>query len=516
MNEYHLQLAALLHFATQPPPLGRVIPDASWRWKKSRASRTEEGQLTRTRRILIGGAATLSVLIVSIGVLGIAFFHTFYPTPPATRVSGASDVATKQREDFDYFRNSFDLNRTFTVESRARAEQLLAQYRERSGSLSDAQFDLAIAEIVAFADNGHSRVQPGPLSRRHNRLPCRFYHFDDGIRIIRARPACAELLGAKVLQLDGRPIESVADGMFKYFGGPKNHYDQFAAVFFLESPELLNAAGLAVAINRLVLRVLLPDGAERDVTVVAEAPDPTAPHVYSDEYLSPNPIEKEPADWIPLLARDAKLPLFLRDYSTAPFQAEYWPAEGIYYAQFRSNEDEPGHPIGEFIAQLEREIAADRPRRIVLDLRFDQGGNFTKTASLMKHLTNLSESIEHVYVLTSAWTFSAGNVSLALLKEHGAKKVTLIGEPVGDRLHLWAEGGSLTLPNSELAIGFATGLHDYSRSCFGERGCFWIMYFYPMHVQSFAPDIRVPYNFDDYVSLRDPTLERARELARTI
>lgn len=73
--------------------------------------------MTRTRRILIGGAATLSVLIVSIGVLGIAFFHTFYPSPPATRVSGASDVATKQREDFDYFGDYFDLNRTFTVEA---------------------------------------------------------------------------------------------------------------------------------------------------------------------------------------------------------------------------------------------------------------------------------------------------------------------------------------------------------------------------------------------------------------
>jgi hypothetical protein len=470
--------------------------------------------LTRTRRILIRGVATLSVLIVLIGVLGLAFFHTFYPSSPAAPVSGGSDAAIKQREDFDYLRNYFDLNRTFTVESQAHAEQLLAQYRERSGSLSDAQFDLAIAQIVALADNGHSRVQPGPLSRRHKRLPCRFYHFDDGFWIIRARPACAELLGAKVLRLDGRPIDEVADGMFKYFGGPKNHYDQFAAVFFLESPELLNAAGLALTGDRLVLHVLLRDGAERDVTVVAEDPDASAPHVYSDEYLSPKPIEKEPADWMPLLARDAKLPLFLRDYSAAPFQAEYWPDEGIYYAQFRSNEDEPGHPIGEFITRLKREISVDRPRVVVLDLRFDQGGNFTKTASLMKKLTTLSEAIEHVYVLTCAWTFSAGNVSVALLKEHGAKKVTLIGEPVGDRIRLWAEGGSLTLPNSGLVIGFATGLHDYSQSCFGERGCFWIMYFHPMHVQSFAPDILVPYNFDDYVGLRDPVLERARELAR--
>jgi hypothetical protein len=430
-------------------------------------------------------------------------------------VSGASDVATRQREDFDYLRNYFDLNQTYTAQSRARAEQLLAQYRERSGSLSDAQFDLGIAQIVALADNGHSRVQPGPLSRRHNRLPCRFYHFDDGYRIIRARPACVELLGAKVLELDGHPIEAVADGMFQYFGGPKNHYDQFAAVFFLESPELLNAAGLADAADHLVLRVSLGDGAARDVSISAELPNAAALRVYSDEYLSPRRIEKEASDWAPLLSLDAKLPLFLRDYST-PFQAEYWPDEGIYYAQFRSNEDEPGYPIEVFVTRIEREVAANRPRTIVLDLRLDQGGNFVTTASLMKNLTKLANSVDHVYILTSAWTFSAGIVSVALAKDHGGRKVTLIGEPVGDRTRLWAEGGSLNLPHSGLSIGFATGLHDYSKSCFGEPGCFWTMYLFPMHVGSLDPDIRLPYNFGDYVGLRDPQLERARELARGV
>ena len=465
------------------------------------------------RRFLIGGAAALGVLFASLGVLVLVFFRVFYPSPPASYASVASDVATQQREDFQYFRNYFSLNRSFTVKAQARAEQLLSQYSERSGSLSAAEFDLAIAQIAAQADNGHSSIHPGPLSRRHNRLPCRFYHFDDGYRIIRVRPACAELLGAKVLRLDGRPIDDVAAGMFKYFGGPRNHYDQFAAAFFLESPELLNAAGLAEAVDRLVLHVLLRDGAERDITIVAEAADAAAPHVYSDEYLSPKRIEKEPTDWMPLLASDAQLPLFLRDYSI-PFQAEYWPDAGMYYAQFRSNEDEPGHPIGEFVTRIEREIAADRPRTIVLDLRLDQGGNFVTTASLMKTLTKLAGCVEHVYALTSAWTFSAGIVSVALIKEHNAGKVTLIGEPVGDRIRLWAEGGNLTLPHSGLVIRFATGLHDYSRSCFGEPGCFWTMYFFPMRVQSLDPDIRVPYTFDDYVSLRDPALGLARELAR--
>jgi hypothetical protein len=204
------------------------------------------------------------------------------------------------------------------------------------------------------------------------------------------------------------------------------------------------------------------------------------------------------------------MPLFLRRYQTDPFQVVNWPDKKLLYVQFRSNADEPGHPIKPFVNSVEADIAADKPRAIVLDLRLDQGGNFTTTAHLMKHI---ADHVDHVYVLTSAWTFSAGNVSLALAKFHGGDKVTIIGEPVGDRMRMWAEGGDMVLPNSRLDIGFATGLHDYTKSCFGEPGCFWAMYFYPMELKSWAPDVRVPYTFADYISLRDPLLDTALKMA---
>ncbi|GAA0722801.1 hypothetical protein [Dokdonella soli] len=469
--------------------------------------------MTFARRIAVATGAAALILLLAGGAIVFAFFHTFYPSAPASAYPPAQDAATAQRQDLDYFRHYLDLNRSYTPQAREQAEHLLEEYAAKPGSFSPAQFDLAIARMVALADNGHSRVHPGPLSRRRNHLPCHLYRFDDGYRVLRTRPACAELLGAKVTAVDGRPIDEVADRMYEYFGGPRNHYDQFASVFFLESPELLQAAGVASAADRLNLHVVLRDGIERDATIVAEPADADAPRAYSDEYLSPQRIEKEPADWAALLAADAPLPMFLRDYAN-PFRSEYWADKGVYYAQFRSNADEPGHPIGDFVARVKREISTDRPRVIVLDLRLDQGGNFTTTASLMKNLTTLANSVEHVYVLTSAWTFSAGNVSLALAKEHGAGKVTVIGAPVGDRTRLWAEGGTLTLPNSKLAIGFATGLHDYTRPCTGQPGCFWIMTFYPMQVATLEPDIRVAYSFDDYVNLRDPVLDRALELAR--
>lgn len=458
------------------------------------------------------GGLLLVVVLAGAGVV-FAFLRTFYPDPPPPRYPAAADAATAQRQDLDYFRHYLDMNRSYSPQARERAEALRQEALEQAGSLSPAAFDLAVSRMVALADNGHSRVHPGPLSRSLARLPCRFYRFSDGFHVLRARPACAELLGAKLVAVDGHPAEEVAQRMYEYFGGPRNHYDQFAAVFFLESPPLLHAAGLAQSSERLRLRARLRDGSERELTIAADPPDADAPRVYSDSYLSPQRIEHEAADWAALLPADAPLPLFLRDYAT-PFQSVPLDGGAIHYVQLRSNSDEPGHPIGEFLRRVEREIVAERPRAIVLDLRLDQGGNLLETTGFMRRLPTLTDSIEHVYVLTGAWTFSAGIVNLALLKEHAGGKLRVIGEPVGDRVRFWAEGGTLQLPHSKLAIGYATGLHDYAASCFGQAGCFWILWLYPTRVASFDPDLRVGYAFDDYVQLRDPVLDAALAAAR--
>lgn len=86
--------------------------------------------------------------------------------------------------------------------------------------------------------------------------------------------------------------------------------------------------------------------------------------------------------------------------------------------------NENGHPIGPFVADVERAIAAERPRVVIVDLRFDQGGDFTTTAGLMSRLAHLAPTVQRIYVLTSGPTFSAGETSAALAKEHGEGKVT--------------------------------------------------------------------------------------------
>jgi hypothetical protein len=440
--------------------------------------------------------------------------HEFYPTVPAAHFPPPRSQAEAQRQDLEYFRNYFDYNRTYTLHTRTQAKHLLEESEARAGHLTAAQFDLAVARMTALADNAHSKIFPDIFRTRHNKLPCLLYHFSDGFYIVRARPACQSLLGAKLLAIDGRPTSEILDRMYQYVLGPRQHYDQYYSPFYLESPELLNAAGLANEADRLTLHVRLQDGTEQDTTLSADPPDPKWHWwVYSIHYLSAEPIPSAGPDWKSVLPPDARLPLFLADFSN-PFRTTSWP--GIYYVQFRSNYDEPGHPIRPFVAQVENAISAEKPRVIIIDLRLDQGGDLTTTARLMSHITQLAPTIEHVYLLTSNWTFSAGVSSAALAKDHGGDKVTILGEPVGDRLRFWGEGRDMTLPNSGIMLHYATGLHDYTKSCRGEPGCYWLMYFYPMHVKTLAPDVAIPYTFADYLALRDPVLDYALHEAQKI
>jgi hypothetical protein len=457
------------------------------------------------RRIGLWVGLPVLVLGAALGALVYAFLHKFYPSVPPPHFPPPTSPAQAQLQDLQYFQNYLDYNRTYTPAARAEAVRLLQAGEALAGRMTPAQFDLAVARMTALADNGHSKIYPDIFRQRHNKLPCLLYHFSDGYYIVRARRACQGLLGAKLLAIDGHPTTEVVERMYRYVLGPRTHYDQYYSPFYLESPELLNAAGMAAAVDRVTLHVLSQDGTEQDVPISADPPDPNWKWwVYSIFYLSSEPIPGATSDWKSVLPAEARVPLFLADF-TNPFRTMSWP--GVYYAQFRSNMDQDGHPIRPFVAQVTKAIAAEKPRSVILDLRLDQGGDFTTTAGLMSHVTQLAPSIEHVYVLTSGWTFSAGETSAALAKEHGGGRVTIVGEALGDRLRLWGEGRNMTLPNSKIVLHYATGLHDYSKPCWGEPGCFWTTMFFPMHLQTLAPDVPIPYTFADYRASRDPVLD---------
>jgi len=465
----------------------------------------------RLWRIALWLGSALLVVLITCGALIYASLQQFNPRVPTAHFPAPQSIEEAQRQDLQYFRHYLEYDRAYTPAALAEASRLLEGYLARAGRLTPAEFELGIARMVALADNGHSKVYPSGFRSRHNSLPCLLYRFSDGYYIVRARLACQALLGARLLGIDAHTTAQITDRLFQYALGPRNHYDQYIAPCYLESPELLHAAGLAAASDHVTLHVLLQDGTERDTTLAADPPDPQWDEwITSDLYLSAEPIPPAGSGWKALLPAGAQSPLFVSDFSN-PFHL--LSRGDACYIGFRSNQSVNGHPIAPFLAAIKQQITRQNPRIVILDLRLDQGGDLTTTADLMSHITTLAPSIKRVYVLTSAWTFSAGISSAGLAKENGGAKVTIVGQAVGDRLRFWGEGGRMTLPNSKIILRFATGLHDYTRSCLGEPGCYWIMRLFPMHLKTLAPDVTVPYTFADYRAQRDPVLDYVLQAA---
>ena len=221
---------------------------------------------------------------------------------------------------------------------------------------------------------------------------------------------------------------------------------------------------------------------------------------WPQSYLLGAVEEPESPPWPALAAEVPALPLYLREPARL-FRLAALPGGGLYL-QYRANR---GDGIKDFESEVRRRATADNPSYLVLDQRFNGGGDYTLTAALMEDLPSLVDG--PIYVITGPATFSAGINSIAFIKSSGGDRVIILGEHIGDRERIYGETNDFELPNSGLGITFSTGLHDVGNGCPPFPACYFRNYFYDVAVGSLAPDITIETHFEDYMAGRDPVLD---------
>jgi len=328
------------------------------------------------------------------------------------------------------------------------------------------------------------------------------YWFADGLRILRASPAQADLLGARIDAIDGRTLAQVHASIRRYVGGPDN-YRRLRLTPMLESPGLLNAAGVANEKAALTISGVKADGTPFERRIEAQMRDRSAPVSSTPRVVFP--VETPNAEGLRSFLDDgARLPLWLRDRKHL-FTMSGLDNGGLYVA-LGFNNDADERRVSHFLTDVLARVVRDKTRFVVLDFRLNGGGNYTRTYPFMGALLEVLGEDGRVYALTSGWTFSAAITTVGELKTLGRKQVTLVGEPVGDRLDFWAEGNSFVLPNSFMTVHYCSARHDYHGRC-TDPDCFWLNMFYPVHVDTLDPDVPAPLTFAAYRELRDPAME---------
>jgi hypothetical protein len=386
--------------------------------------------------------------------------------------------------------------------TRAQAEALLDRMQKQAGTLTTAQFEVGLAQVGALTDNAHSGLRlSDPLAKPLARLPLRLLWLPDALIIARATGAAADLAGARVLKVEGRSPDALFEGAKVLLGGSVAGR-RIWLNNWIESAGILHALGLAASPDQLLLTVRLRDGRTLERTVAMVPVADLSPTAAVERLWSPEPVPQEKG-WAAALDPD-HLPLYLRDADT-PFRLAPLPDLQALYVQFRSNEDEDGFPIAKFLDTVRAQIADTHPTNLVVDLRFDIGGNLLTTLDFMRKLATSVDG--RTYLLVGPYTFSAGIISAAAIKKHGAERVTVVGDELGDRAHFWSEGALVTLPNSHYALRYANGQFNLKDGCSGEPACMDDLYPINVNFASLTPDLHAPLTAVDYFAYRDPAFE---------
>ncbi|MFZ2030332.1 MAG: hypothetical protein WAU68_08500 [Vitreimonas sp.] len=428
------------------------------------------------------------------------FSARFQYPPPEPLPAEIAEQGTGQIADATYFAQFPNFDRAYTPAARQQARRLADRLRSDAGRLSHEQFVLRVAEIAALADNGHTAIGENAFRKNTSRLPVRTFLFADGLYLLRATPANADLLGARIDAIDGHRVEDVFRQIRRYHGG-EDAYRRISLLPMLESPALLQAAGIAREHDALTLRGVTAQGAPFERRIIAEQRDRGAPVSSTGRTVYPtgpdNPMRS-------FLSESDTLPIYLHGRQDL-FWIEPTPADGLYVG-VGNNNDSDDLPIATFLDSALNRIRTEHPRFVVLDMRMNGGGDFTKTYAFARALPAAASGAP-IYVLTSAWTFSAAITTVGALKQEGGNQVHIVGAPVGDRLRFWAEGGQFALPNSFLTVGYAAGRYVYDDACRDTSICSWLGYRYPVRVSTLAPEISAPLTFAAYREGRDPAME---------
>jgi hypothetical protein len=467
---------------------------------KSRSSSKYKGYFLKRAYVL------LTLLIVTLVAAMVAepatlIFRIYFwpprnslPARPAPR-----DLADARRQDIADLRLLPEFDRSFSADAKAAFARGADLLDAAAGALSDAGFEMAVSRLVALAGNAHTTVDKTQRGALFGRAPLRFAWFADGLYVVRTMSQPG-LLGRRVLAVDGHPVEQALVDLRPYISGTAERARD-------DSPPLLDCPALLQAIwpdtDGEHLTVAFADGGVESLAALPPAPDPFA----SRPIMVIGPAATG-GDWKTVLSAVPQPPLLLREPDRVAYSAAL--DDGGLYVRINANADDAN---GTLPSQLAAIAAAKPPggwRRIVLDLRFNDGGDERKTMAFTRALPDLLATDGQLWILTGNATFSAGIITVARAKYFVGRRAHIVGETVGDHNPFWSDGGAaLVLRNSRIAIGHAYLKQDWVNGC-RTLDCNPIQFLYGIAEPDLSPEMVVGWSFADYAAGRDTLMDRIR------
>lgn len=334
-------------------------------------------------------------------------------------------------------------------------------------NMTDAEFYWSVRHLLSLVGDAHTAAYPSDYFM--SVLPWNIKKFDEGWFILILDKAHEQYLGTRVVAINDIPIDEVVERTRQVVSYEADTWLWQKAPDVLGWKEALEYLDIVEPDEPVLVTVETAQGAEETFELPA----------YDDW------SEEKKQEILVGFQRDS-VPV------TAEQDAIYWSTaldENTYFIQYNSCKEDPDLPMAQFAQQVEADLESGGYQNIIIDLRYDSGGNSEVIRLLEKALFFHSFNVDNVqfYILIGGRTFSSATIAATDFKNTPTVNSIFVGQPTGGVLICPGNINTIRIENPPFGVQYSTKFFDLLG---GQEG--------PL-----MPDYTVPQPFAQYAKGED-------------
>ncbi|MEP1741652.1 MAG: S41 family peptidase [Kangiellaceae bacterium] len=355
------------------------------------------------------------------------------------------EPTTAWQEDISYLITKLRTVHPNVIHSISNQElnQLTDELFDASLVLTEQEIVLEMVKLVSkIGANRDGHLQMGYfVSTGYKIIPLKFYLFKDGVHVIQASSEYQHLIGAKLVGIEGLPMDSIDALVDSILTQDNEHSKEANRNLVYLVPELLKS--LSITQNQSAISYdLVPLGSEISEPVSVT---PVATNNYQLNVTTNLP--------------KSELLEFIKNDEA--FWMEHYEDDNVVYIKMNKVTDESSsQSLSQLAADVLNITENQFVEKVILDLRQNNGGNNQLVSEIVNFLRSPSiNQTDKLIVFTDRQTFSAaGNLAAEIAD---LTQATFMGVSPGGAGNQYGDAKRYDLPNSKLAFFIPTRYWEF-------------------------------------------------------
>ena len=372
-----------------------------------------------------------------------------------------SPLLSNRADEFEFMKEVVEKNHKnfFNTVSK---EECVEEYKRLSSNIdgiSYTDYYFVLSSFLALSNDSHTSLEAGDIYSYFMYYPLQLNYVGDKVYVVSGLSDYKDYMGKEVTAINGVNIKVIEEKVSLVVPHDNTVYLKLWLNNQLNNTSFLSFIDVA-------------DSDKAPVTLT-----------FSDgKNVSLSPTLSQEID------RDEIISVF-SSYSPYIYQGYYRAMEirdDVLLISYNTCSDNPSYPMKNFTSDLKKVLSKKKYSKIIVDLRYNGGGNSAVLNSVIKLLKKEKCS---KYALIGENTFSSAILNALSLKDDA--DFTLVGTPTGGSINHYGELKSFTLPETGWEVYYSSKYFKLSKKYEG----------------SIIPDVYIEKDAESYFSGIDKEVE---------